>query len=170
MSNFDKNILLVGQILKPIGINGTVKIRSFMSVPSDFLKLSAFQTETCDCISVSCMKHIGQDEFSGIINGIKDRCVLDKYRLKNLYVSREFLLPLKENEYYFDDLQNLTIYDKSENIIGKVRTALDYGAGSFLEIALEEGRIGTIPFNKNAIVTVDLHNSKIVIDKSYLLI
>ena len=141
-----------------------------MSAISDFLKLSDFQMSTGENVKISKLRHIEKDKFSGTINEIKDRDALEKYRLKNLYVSRDVLQPLNDGEYYFEDLQGLAVYDQIGEFIGKVRTALDYGAGSFLEIKTVDNKTYTIPFNKNSIITVDLQYSKIVIDKNYLLI
>ena len=174
MSDYNKGILLVGQILKPIGIKGTVKVRSFMSSPVEFIKLSKFiiytGENTSENIEFSNLKHIEQDKFSCMIKGIEKHDVLEKYRLKNLYIDRKQLIPLDEGEYYFEDLQNLDVYDEFGLLLGKVRAVLDYGAGSFLEIRTEDNKIGTIPFNKNSVVTVDLQHSRIIVNKNYILV
>lgn len=170
LSLMHSNRLLVGRILKPIGVNGLVKIQSFMSVSSDFLRYRAFYSKSNVLIEIKNLCHIGDDKFSGFLckkdGNILSTNEIQEYRLMDLYLDKNSLPPLSKNEYYFEDLKGLDIRDINGVSIGKVRSAFDYGAGTFLEVILDNGKVATLPFNKHSVIEVE---TAIVIDRNYLL-
>jgi ribosomal 30S subunit maturation factor RimM len=68
-------------------------------------------------------------------------------------------------------LQGLTVLDDTHGKVGGVVAALDYGAGTFLEIRLrrKDGGIATLPFNKNTVLDVDLARRTIRVNSKFLL-
>ncbi len=168
--------LLVGRILKPIGLKGLVKIQSYMSSSEIFLKQTTFFDSNDEKINVTKLQHLGDDKFSGFINNISSCDDADKYRRCELHLPRNSLPPLSNNEYYYDDLIGMKVYDENDTSVGMVKIALDYGAGTFLEVvtnssenSTKNGKTVTIPFNKNAIIDVNLELNKIIVNKNYIL-
>jgi 16S rRNA processing protein RimM len=64
----------------------------------------------------------------------------------------------------------LAIVDEDGTNYGVVIQLHNFGAGEFFDIKTEEGsKVITLPFNKDSVLSIDLENKKIIIDKNYLL-
>ena len=160
----------VGVITKPVGVNGQVKVRSYTSTPSSILGFNQFILADSSSVHFKHLKQVSQGEFVGFIDNINTRTGAERYRLKELYIHRSDLPILTDNEYYYDDIVGLVVLDNNNQVLGKVKAVLDYGAGTFLEISMNNNKIGTISFNNTTIPNVNIENKYIVIDTTYLLI
>ncbi|MGJ3230913.1 MAG: ribosome maturation factor RimM [Oceanicaulis sp.] len=80
-----------------------------------------------------------------------------------LYVPREALPALEEDEFYYADLVGLPVEDLQGAPLGKVKAIQDYGAGDILEVAGPDGTL-LIPFTRDAVPHVDVKTGKIVAD------
>jgi 16S rRNA processing protein RimM len=96
---------------------------------------------------------------------------VEPLRMRQVFVLRDKLPLLQDDEYYLCDLVDLDVFSKTDGkLIGKVVTAHDYGAGTFLEIMLVHSEeIATHPFHKESVVSVDLINNQITIAEEFLL-
>ena len=163
-----KNIC-VGIISKPIGIKGQVKVISYTESPDSLFKYKNLFLQSNKKIQFSNYKLIENNTFTAYINGINNRNTSENYRLQKIYIDSEELPKLNNNEYYYDDLVNSKVFDNNNNLLGSVKSVLNYGAGDFLEIILLNNKEATVPFNKYSILNVDLEKSTIIINKNYLL-
>jgi 16S rRNA processing protein RimM len=91
--------------------------------------------------------------------------------MRQLFVPRDKLPPLQDDEYYLRDLEGLLVISALDGrLLGQVLAAQDYGAGIFLEVSLSESRkIATLPFNSKSVLSVDLNSVQIIIDERFLL-
>lgn len=164
------NKLLVGRILKPLGINGLVKIQSYMSKATDFLQYQTFYIKSDMHIEIIKLHFIVGDKFSGLIKkndtDVFNTEELQEFRLTDLFLDKSCLPPLSKNEYYFEDLKGLIVRNLDNINIGKIRAVFDYGAGTFLELILNSGKLATIPFNKHSVINI---TTDVTIDEHYLL-
>lgn len=164
------NKLLVGRILKPLGINGLVKIQSYMTKANDFLQYQTFYAKNDMHIEIIKLHFIGGDKFSGLIRkndtDIFDTNELQEFRLTDLYLYKNSLPALSKNEYYFEDLKGLVVRNSNNINIGKIRAVFDYGAGTFLELILDSGKLATLPFNKYSVINI---TTDVTINEHYLL-
>lgn len=162
----------VGIISKPVGIKGLVKIHPYAESPSFFLKHSDFFLADGFEISLSGQKINQKSEIVATIKGFNDRTSVEQFRLKKLFVLRDQLPELSEDEFYLADLEGLAVLDKAEIPFGTVVAALDFGAGAFLEIesfSKTKNKIVTLPFNKDSILKVDLKSKQIVVNEDFVL-
>lgn len=164
------NNICIGIISKPIGIKGQVKVISYTEVPDSLFKYKNLLLNNNIKINFTNYKLISNNIFTASIQGINDRNASEQYRLKEIYINRESLPQLNNNEYYYNDLVNMEVLDTNNNVLGIVKSILNYGAGDFLEIILTNNKEATISFNKDTIINVNLENNTIVIDEKYLLI
>jgi len=160
--------ICVGVILKPVGIKGQVKIKPYTTSLETILKFPKLFLENNDEIVLLSPKLNEKDFVISFIKGYSDRTSVEKLHLKKLYVNREDLKELDHDEYYFEDLKELMVLNQNRLPIGKVIEAFDYGAGVFLELNVN-GKISTLPFNKNSVLEVDLNKKTIQIDSSFIL-
>ena len=97
--------------------------------------------------------------------GIADRSAAEALRGSLIEVDRLALPPLEEGEYYHADLIGLPALDRVGNVVGKVVSVENYGAGDLLEIELDEGKRSLIPFRDGI---ADLDEGQIIIDREFL--
>ncbi len=158
----------VGVILKPVGIKGQVKIKPFTNSLDTILKFPKLFLSNNEEIVLLSPTLNEKGFIISIIQGYQDRNSVEKLRLKELYINRENLKALKADEYYFNDLKNLVVLNQNKLTIGKVIEAFDYGAGVFLELNIN-GKISTLPFNKNSVLEIDLNNETLTVNSSFIL-
>ena len=162
--------LCVGIITKPFGIKGQVKIHPYTQSPDFFLNHRDFLLVDGKDFQLVKPKVEPCGEVISWVNGVTDRTKAETLRGQELFVSRGALAPLATDEYYYDDLVNLTATDHNGIVLGQVNAVHDFGAGTFLELRMANGKIGTIPYNKKSIVDINKTNETIVINRSFLLV
>ena len=153
--SFERKIC-VGLVLKPVGIKGQVKIQAYTSSPEALINFKKFFLSNNTAITLKNPKVNEKGFVVSFIDDFVDRTSVEQFHLQKLYVQRK-------------DMEDLEVINQNNETIGKVLAALDYGAGTFLEIRLDGAKIATLPFNKHSILDVDLENGVIKIDQTFLL-
>ena len=131
MKNNEK--ILVGKIVAPQGIRGEVRVQTYSDTPSDFKKFNVIS----DRFTSKDFRFVRVIPNSTIIiakvNGFDDRNAAETLRGTELFIGREDLPKLDEQEYYQTDLIGMTVNQRG-NIIGRVACIQNYGAGDILEL------------------------------------
>ncbi len=131
MINTDK--ILVGKIVAPQGVRGEVRIQTYSDTPTDFKKFNVI----CDRFSSDDFRFIRALPNSTVIiakiRGFDDRNAAETLRNTELFIGRNDLPNLQENEYYQTDLIGMNVNQRG-NIIGHVVCIQNYGAGDILEL------------------------------------
>ncbi len=94
-------------------------------------------------------------------DGIDDINDVEKYKGKDLFVSRENAVPLEENEYYIADLIDMDVYDENDEKIGVLYDVMQTGANDVYVINMDDGRELLLPVIEETVLDVDLDNNKI---------
>ena len=81
-----------------------------------------------------------------------------------LYLSRDLLPNLKEDEFYYSDLIGLVVEDTNGKILGTVSMVDNYGAGEIIEVDLQEGGTAMYRMSLGVVPEIDLKNGRIVVD------
>jgi len=113
-----------------------------------------------NCIQIEKMKIQGQDVVADLGFENRDQAIESKGQI--LAVDRQQLPQLEENEYYWDDLIGLNVYDLQHNDLGKVIELIETGANDVLVVLGEKERL--IPYIPQVIVKIDLTEKRIVVD------
>lgn len=83
----------------------------------------------------------------------------------SLFVPREALPEINdEDEFYIEDLKNLTALDKSGKAIGKTVAVQNFGAGDLLEIKPSSGQSFFIPFQDEYVPEVNIIEQTITLE------
>ena len=127
------NFIQVGKIGRPKGTKGLLRLHCFLNDNRDINKFQKFYLEDETTINV---KLVSFDKKSPLvtINNIADRSEVEGYVNKYIYLQKEKLSPTEENEFYFHDLEGLEVVDQQNEIVGKVSSVVNFGAGDLLEI------------------------------------
>ncbi|MEN0075879.1 MAG: ribosome maturation factor RimM [Paracraurococcus sp.] len=155
--------ILVGEIGRPHGVRGLVKLRSFTADPAAIAAYGPLTDETGGRRFALTLLAEGLAR----IEGVADRDAAARLTGTRLYVARESLPPPEAEEYYLADLIGLAAAAEAGEPLGRVRAVEEHGAGAFL--ALEDGPGGgptgerLIPFTRAAVPVVDIAGGRLVV-------
>ncbi|WP_340107690.1 ribosome maturation factor RimM [Pikeienuella sp. HZG-20] len=164
MSEDGKDLICVGAIAGAFGVRGEARIKSFCAEPEDIARYAPLFTEDgARSFTVRITRPVAGG-FAARLGGVATREEAAALRGVRLFAPRERMPAPGDDEYYHADLVGLDVVDVGGAPVGRVLGVENYGAGDFLEIALEpEGRL-LVPFTRAAAPTVDLAARRIVID------
>lgn len=150
--------ILVGEIGRPHGVRGLVKLKSFTSEPASIASYGPITDESGARRFVLTWKGDGV----AAVEGIADRDAAQRLTGTRLYVERDRLPPADDDEFYLNDLIGLPAVTEAGESVGVVKTVDDFGAGAFLVV--EKGRDELlIPFTKAAVPVVDVAARRVVV-------
>lgn len=131
MQNNDK--ILVGKIVAPQGIRGEVRVQTYSEKPMDFqkFKIQSTKFESEDFKFVRTIPN--STVVIAKINGIDDRNMAETLRGTELFIGRDDLPDLMDNEYYQSDLIGFDVV-RNNKVLGKIVCFQNYGAGDIIEL------------------------------------
>lgn len=158
-------MIILGEISRPHGVRGEVKLRSFTQDPCAIAAYGVLTTERGERVTLKNVR-AAQDHVIARIEGVTDREGAEKLKGRKLQVARDALPELDdEDEAYAADLEGLNVIDRQGAVIGVVFAVPNYGAGDLIEIAVP-GQKATLllPFSDD--VVVEITDEAVIIDAS----
>ena len=132
MSN-DNNKILVGKIVAPQGIRGEVRVNTYTEKPMYFKTLNVFSDKFNDGDFKFVRAVPSSNVIIAKINGVDDRNVAEVLRGTELFVARDTLPPVANDEYYQADL--IGFYVVRDGLkLGTVSCFQNFGAGDIVEL------------------------------------
>lgn len=162
--------LLIGQVLRPQGIRGQVRVRPDTDDPGRFDELEyvyiqekngAYEWISVDEVSVR------EDAVYLRLNGATTREEAEAQRNWMLYVDRAHARELAENETFICDLIGCKAVDTQGNELGTVTDVLQPGGNDVYVIKTPRGEM-LLPALMHVVPQVDTENGKIVINEQRL--
>ena len=155
----------VGAIGGAFGVQGEVRLKSFCAEPSDIADYGPLSTEDgARSFSVTLTRPL-KGALGARLSGISTKEQADALKGTRLYVPREALPELPDDEFYHSDLIGLEVVDAGGARLGTVQAVHDHGAGDLLEIRVEGAKdTMLLPFTREAVPTVDLAAGRLVAD------
>lgn len=153
-----ENMLRVGVIASTHGIKGEVKVFPTTDNPERFKKIKQIILHTgkeeleLEIEGVKFFKQFAILKFKGIDN-IND---IEKYRGKELYVTRENAQRLGRNEYFVADLLGVTVTEDTGKTLGILKDVIETGANDVYVVEMEDKKELLIPAIKQCILNVDV--------------
>ena len=157
------NFIQVGKIGRPKGTKGLLRLHCFLNDNRDINQFQKFYLKDVTIIKV---KLVSFDSKSPLvtINDISDRNQVEVYVNQYIYLQKEKLSPTQENEFYFHDLEGLDVVNQQNEIVGKVESVVNFGAGDLLEIYfLKSSKKEFFRFTGTNFPKVDIKEKKITI-------
>ncbi|CAM3128386.1 16S rRNA processing protein RimM [Paracoccus aminovorans] len=157
--------ICVGAIAGAFGVRGEVRLKSFTSEPSDVAAYGPLWSEDGKRSFTVRLTRPVTGGLGARLSGVETREDAEALKGATLWVDRERLPSLPDDEFYHTDLIGLSVYDAGGVLIGKVRAIYDHGAGDILEI-FGPGRKQALllPFTRAFVPTVDLAAGRIIAD------
>jgi 16S rRNA processing protein RimM len=161
--------ICVGVIVGVFGIQGNILVKSYTHDPFDMARYGVLFDKNGRTYSITPVRIHRTHHLICRIQGVTDRNQAEALRGTELWVQRENLPILGDQEYYFEDLKDMDLYDVKDRKIGVVKTVEDYGGGAFLDIDGFDGH-STLPFHRESILSVDSAARRMTIDTQFLLL
>ena len=149
--------ILVGEIGRPHGVRGLVKLRSFTADPAAIASYGPLTNE--DGTRRIALTVVA--EGLARIEGIADRDAAARLTGTRLYVERDRLPPPEEEEFYLADLIGLPAATATGEALGSIRAVEEHGAGAFLVLDGPPERL--VPFTRACVPVVDLAAQRVVV-------
>jgi len=158
-------LICIGAIAGAFGVHGEVRLKSFTAAPEDIAHYAPLTTEDGTRQFEITLTGQTQNGFTARLSGVTTKEQADALRGSRLYVPRERLPHLADDEFYHADLIGLAVFDTGGAAMGRVRAVLNHGASDLLEIEIS-GQSATVllPFTRTVVPTVDLAAGRIIAD------
>ena len=155
----------VGAVAGAFGVKGEVRLKSFTATPEDIAAYGPVLTEDGARSFEVTLTGQTTGALTARLSGIATKEQADALRGTRLYVPRDRLPALPEDEFYHADLIGLCVHDSGGARLGRVHAVLNHGASDLLEIETEgDSRTVLLPFTRAAVPTVDLETGRIIAD------
>ncbi len=155
--------LTIGEVLKPQGIRGELKVKTFTDAPED---VKGFGTVYIDDTPYKILSfRVGVDGMAYMgLRGIPDRNAAELFRGKKMEGAREDAPELPEGRYYIVDVLGLVCETEEGEVLGVVKDISNLSSDVYT--IEKDGKRILFPVVKNVIVKIDIPNGKVVVNKS----
>ena len=150
--------VLVGEIGRPHGVRGLVKLRSFTADPAAIASYGPLTDETGRRRFVLTLLADGLAR----VEGVDDREAAALLTGTRLYVGRANLPPPEEDEFYLADLIGMSAGTATGEPLGRIRSVEEHGAGAFLVLDGPPERL--VPFTRACVPVVDTAAGRVVVE------
>ncbi|WP_135448320.1 MULTISPECIES: ribosome maturation factor RimM [Tabrizicola] len=159
------DLICIGAIAGAFGVNGEVRLKSFCSVPTDIASYGPLLTEDGSrSFRVTLTRPIAGG-LGARLSGVASREQAEALRGTGLFVPRDRLPALPDDEFYHADLIGLSAYDTGGQLLGKVTAIHNHGAGDIIEISPASHKSALLlPFTKAIVPNVDLTAGRLIVD------
>ena len=165
MSNSSSKLISLGELIKPHGIKGELKILFFNEESKSLKNKQIVFLKDSNDQNANFYKYMIEKVVYSIKNRIKFFEIdsidsADKLRGFSVSILREDFPELKDDEYYLNDLIGYTLVDKTDNNHGSVNDVYHFPANDVLSVSLNNKEY-LIPIIDDVIVAIN-HNLKII--------
>ena len=156
-----EQMLRVGVITSTHGVRGEVKVFPTTDDAKRFKTLKKVILDGREPLELSIeqvkfFKNMVILKFKGYDN-IND---VETWRQRDLLITRDQAVELKEDEYFITDLIGLTVVNEEEAVLGRVKDVLETGANDVYVVELIGGKELLLPAIKDCILNVDLEGGR----------
>ncbi len=146
--------ICVGIITKAHGIRGHVCVRSYCEQPEDLFAYTPITTADGSVITLKAVGEI-KESFIVQVNDVSSRNDAELLVKKELYIQRDQFKELEEDAWYASDLEGLEVQTLAGNVLGKVLSVENFGAGDILNCKDSNGKEFMVPFSEDAVVQIE---------------
>lgn len=168
LDNLQNDFIEIGQIMKPFGIKGELKVHFYIDDIHDLKDVKEFyikdknQDSGFRSLQFTKINFDKNPAYAKILfTDIIDRTMAESWRLKYLFIKKECLPSLNKGEYFIKDLIGLQVIYKEKDI-GIVTNILDVGGQDIFITKIDTLKQElAIPFNNNYLDKICIEEKKI---------
>ena len=160
-----EDLLRVGVIANTHGVHGEVKVFPTTDDVNRFKKLKAIKLDTGKEIkdlkitSVKFFKNMAILKFEGI-DTIND---IEKYKGKDLLITRDQAVPLKKDEYFICDLVGCTVVTEDGAELGELTEVLQTAANDVFVVQGKDKKEILVPYIDDCVKDVSMEEKKVTV-------
>lgn len=160
-----ENLLRVGVISSTHGVRGEVKVYPTTDDPGRFNDLKKVLLDTgreqmeLEIQGVKFFKNMVILKFKGY-DSISD---IEKYKGKDLLITRDQAVELGPDENFIVDLMGLSVVTEDGEAFGTLTDVIKTGANDVYEVKTKEGKEVLLPAIKDCVLKVDLEGGTITV-------
>lgn len=161
--------LLLGEIVRPQGIRGEVKLKHYTDDPARFIGLETAYTKRGDGyepIKITGAR-LQKGEVYLTIEGLETRDAAEAMRGTMLYIDREHARELGDDEVFIADILGAKAYDTKGALIGTLKDVLTPGGTDVFVFDTPRGEM-MMPALKRVIKEMDADAGRLVLDEATL--
>jgi len=162
--------LLIGEIVRPQGIRGEVKVRHYTDDPTRFEELTSvlLQGENSKMVPLKITGcRVQKNDVFLAFDGITDRNGAETLRGTTLYIDRAHARKLNEDQVFIADILGAVAYDKAGNTVGTLKEVLTPGGVDVFVFDTPYGAL-MVPALKTVLLELDAKGGKIILDEARL--
>jgi len=159
-----EDLVLIGRVVRPHGIDGRLKITSYAESAETFLnskalhvKASSGRIEEVRVLSVRPAKKF----FLLSLEGVQSLEAAEQYRGAEVYTSKNSL-SRTGGEYFWYELIGLKVYSVAGVFIGEIKQILPTGSNDIFVVGEGKKEI-LIPATHDVVKQIDLENKRMII-------
>ena len=146
------------------GVRGAVKLWTFTEDPFAVKDYGPLSTKDGARHFEVASAREARDHLVVTFKGVATRDEAERLNGIELYVPRERLPAVEDDEYYQADLIGLDAVTTANEPLGRVIAIHNFGAGDIIEIAPPSGTTILLPFSNAVVPTVDIAGGRVVIE------
>ncbi|MBR1821636.1 MAG: 16S rRNA processing protein RimM [Clostridia bacterium] len=157
--------LMIGEITKPQGVRGEVKVRPCTCNPERFEGLETVYVERDGGYAPMqiAVNRLGADAIFMNVAGVTDRDAAEKLRGTKLYIDRAHAVELDEDTNFLTDLYGLRGVVSDGRDLGKLTDVMQPGGNDVYVFKGELGEV-LVPALKSVVLKVDLEKGEMLLD------
>ena len=172
--------IVFGEVIKPHGVKGAVKVRSYAESPESFLrvkKVTLLRGKSGDSDEVSVGTVFTVLKASGMggkvilkLQGLDTRDEAESLVGSIITVKREDLPETEDDEYYWDDLIGMEVYNVSGEYLGIIKKILQTGSNDVFIVGGKGDKGGgeiLVPGTHDAVREVDISEGRMIIEPDF---
>jgi 16S rRNA processing protein RimM len=162
---------IIGEIQKPHGVRGDIKVRSETDDPSRFGKVNKLflanpRTKHIKEVHLESFRVSGETLFLRLEEFNAPEPIAE-HRFNLFCILDEERAPLEEGQFYLSDLEGLPVLDQNDEEIGTVLEVIEYPANDVFEIQTKTKKI-LAPWVDDCIIDISLEDNFLKIDTDFL--
>ncbi|MGJ4849868.1 ribosome maturation factor RimM [Bacillota bacterium Meth-B3] len=161
--------LAIGEVLKPQGVKGEIKVRPITSDPMRFEALTKIYWLLDGAYREAKVRatRIDPDAVYMVVEGVRDRDRAEALRGRLMYVGREDAIELPEDAEFIVDLIGCEATDDEGNPVGRLHEVLQPGASDVYVFRGARGEV-LVPALKSVVLSVDVARKRILLSAKRL--
>ncbi|PWM73813.1 MAG: 16S rRNA processing protein RimM [Bacillota bacterium] len=156
-----KERLTVGEVLRPQGIAGALKVRPYVDDAKRFLDLKKVYIDGAPFKVIKAT--LAADSVFLYLGGVADRTAAELYRGKFLEIDREDAVPLEEGRYFVADVLGCAAVTETGKPLGTVEDIVSKPYADIYTLKTAEGKLVAFPLLKDVLKEIDVKNRVITL-------
>ncbi|MCL1623300.1 ribosome maturation factor RimM [Moraxella sp. Tifton1] len=155
-------LIKIATLKKPYGIKGWLWVFSETDNRADIFEMSPWWMKTATGFKSLTLKQ-WREQGSGLVASfveIADRNVAETMNGTTIWVHKDSLPALDDNEYYWSDLMGLTVINEAGENLGVIKEMFETGAHEIISVKATKDSIDDedrlIPWHPDIVLNVDL--------------